>query len=76
MIELNEKRAEKEGRVTKKALITHLLKQIEQSEIESVVYVVKKNNGIITTGWNDVPQLEVLGLLAAGQADVIDHMRE
>lgn len=76
MIELNEKRAAKEGRVTRKALITHLLEQVENGEIESIVYVVKKKDNIITAGWSDISHVESLGMLEAGKADVLNYMRD
>ena len=74
--ELKEFKAKKEGRVTPKALIENLLIAIEKGEVESVVFVARSNDQEIKTGWSNFNSVEVLGLLACGQHEVISDMQE
>lgn len=74
MISLDEFRKNKEGRITPKALIEHLLANIDQ--VDTVGYVIKKKDGIIDAGWSETTHLEALGLYELGKNRIIFDMGE
>ena len=75
-VDFLEKKAEKNGEVTVKSLIEHLLLAINRDEIESVVYVAKSKNGELDMGCNNMPQTEAIGLLECGKQLIFEDMYE
>lgn len=74
--DFKELKAAKNGEVTPKALINNLNRAIEEGQIESVVYVVRLSDGEIRTGYSNVNQTEVVGLLECGKMNVFNDMYE
>lgn len=74
MIDFNEKLARKEGRVTPKALLQHALDNID--DIDAIVFVATNKEGLVKTGYSDVSQLQIIGMLESGKSDVINDMYE
>lgn len=73
-IELAEKRAERDGIITVKATLEHLLQNAEQ--IERVVGVVKAKDGTITAYASDGMYVEAIGLLEVAKVDILNDMYE
>jgi len=71
-IELAEKIAERDGIITVKATLEHLLQNAEQ--IERVFSVVKLKDGTIKVSASDGGALEALGMLEVAKFDVIEDM--
>lgn len=76
MNEVMERRAKREGKVTPKACIEHLLQAIERGDVETVVFVARSPNGIIDSGWSETKHTELLGLLECGKNQVLNEMSE
>ena len=76
MIEINEYRNKKEGKVTVGQLIEGLSERVDHSEIESLVYVVKLKDGEILTAHSHGDSLGYIGLLEIGKIQILDSMRE
>jgi hypothetical protein len=74
--EISEKIAERKGKLTPRALVSHLLDAIDRGEVETVTYVVREPNGQIKNGYSEGQQTEVLGLLECAKYSVIDDMYE
>lgn len=75
-INLHEKRAERNGELTPKALVESLLTAIERGEVENIIYVVKRQDGEILTGWSQENHLPLLGMLECGKQGVLEDMYE
>lgn len=73
-MDLNEYRAKKEGKVTVKECLKDLIDNLE--DIDAVVFVAKKKDGRILTGWSDVNHTEVIGMLHVSQSEVMNDMYE
>ncbi|MEK5038982.1 hypothetical protein [Sporosarcina sp. FSL K6-3457] len=76
MIEINEFRNRREGKVTPSSLIEGLSERADPSEIETLVYVAKMRNGDINTAFSHALNSEHIGLLEIGKMQIIDSMRE
>lgn len=76
MNEVLERRAKREGKVTPKACIEHLLQAIEAGGVETVIFVARSPDGAIHTGWSDTKHTELLGLLECGKDHVLYEMSE
>ena len=74
VIDFNEKLAEKEGRVTPKALLEDTLNNV--NEIDRIVIVIKDKEGIVSVCYSDGMQLQALGMLEVGKTDIINDMYE
>ncbi|MCT6924083.1 MULTISPECIES: hypothetical protein [Bacillales] len=74
MIDFNEKRAERDGIITVKATLEHLLQNVEQ--IERVFSVVKLKDGTIKVSASDGSALEALGMLEVAKFDIVEDMYE
>ncbi|MBU5673238.1 hypothetical protein [Paenibacillus brevis] len=76
MNEVLERRAKREGKVTPKACIEHLMQAIEAGGVETVIFVARSPDGIIHSGWSKTQHTELLGLLECGKNHVICEMCE
>lgn len=76
MNEVLERRAKREGKVTPKACIEHLLHAIEAGGVETVIFVARSQDGIIHSGWSQAQHTELLGLLECGKHHVLYEMSE
>lgn len=76
MIEINEFRNRKEGKVTPGSLIEGLSERADPNEMASVVYVIKYKNGDITTAFSHGLNSEHIGLLEIGKMQILDSMRD
>lgn len=76
MNEIMERRAIREGKVTPKACIEHLMQSIEHGEVEAVIFVARSPDGNIHTGWSETKHTELLGLLECGKSHVLYEMSE
>ncbi len=74
MIDLEEFRKSKEGKITPKALIENLLANIDQ--VDTVTYVIRNKDGIIDAGWSETSHLQAIGLFELGKNRVIFDMGE
>ncbi|WP_284640544.1 hypothetical protein [Paenibacillus silviterrae] len=75
MDQLKEYKSRKEGKVTPKYLMEHVLGVIEEDDsIESITYVAKLKDGTISSGWTDMMHTEVIGMYEVGKLQVIKDM--
>lgn len=74
-INIDELRAKKEGKLTPKALVTELLEEIEEGNIESVVYVIKTKDDMMDIAFVG-SSVEAAGMLSIGQAQIANMMLE
>lgn len=76
MIDFAERKAEKNGYVTPKALIEHLLTEIEKGNIETVVYVTLDKDGEIVAGYSADNNAKIVGMTECGKQNIIEDMRD
>lgn len=76
VIDFKESKAKKNGEVTVKSLIEHLLIAIENGTVESVTYVAKNKDGELKVGCNNMSMTEAIGMLECGKQLIIDDMYE
>ena len=74
--EFSEKKAEKHGELTPKALVKQILEAIELGEIDAITVVARYKDGNIDTGWSTAVTSEIIGLLELGKIQVADFIRE
>lgn len=76
MIELNEYRSKKDGKVTPKALSNDLVEWVESGDVETLVYVIKTKKGDIHTARSNGFGSEHIGLMEIGKMQILESMRE
>lgn len=76
MNEVLERRSKRQGKVTPKACIEHLMQAIEDGGVETVIFVARSPDGNIHTGWSETKHTELLGLLECGKDHVLYEMSE
>lgn len=74
-VNFSEKKAEKDGVVTPKSLIEHLLQEIYKGNINNIVYSAIDKDGVIKAGHSDSEATQVIGMLECAKQDIIDDMR-
>jgi hypothetical protein len=67
-------REEAEAEVTPKFLLENLLAAIDEESIESVAYVARTKDGLITSGWTDMLYTEAIGLFEVGKLQAVKEM--
>ncbi|MCI3927036.1 hypothetical protein MO973_43380 [Paenibacillus sp. TRM 82003] len=65
---------EEEESVTPTYLLENLMSAIEEEGIESVAYVARTKDGLITSGWTDMLYTEAIGLFEVGKLQAIKEM--
>lgn len=73
MSEEEEKQGDEES-VTASYLVENLLSAIEEEGIESVAYVARTKDGLITSGWTDMLYTEAIGLFEVGKLQAMKEM--
>jgi hypothetical protein len=69
-----EAQVEIEDHVSPTYLIENLLSAIEEEGIESVAYVARTKDGLITSGWSDMLYTEAIGLFEVGKLQAVKEM--
>jgi len=67
-------RADDTDSVSPQYLIENLLAAIEEEGIESVAYVARTKDGLITSGWTDMLYTEAIGLFEIGKLQAVKEM--
>ncbi|WP_309121717.1 hypothetical protein [Paenibacillus sp.] len=65
---------EAEAEVTPKFLLENLLSAVDEQSIESVAYVARTKDGLITSGWTDMLYTEAIGLFEVGKLQAVKEM--
>jgi len=65
---------ENDAEVTPKYLLENLLAAIESEGIDSVAYVARTKDGLITSGWTDMLYTEAIGLFEVGKLQAVKEM--
>jgi hypothetical protein len=60
--------------ITPAFLVENLLSAIDEEGIESVAYVARTKDGIITSGWTDMLYTEAIGLFEVGKLQAVKEM--
>ncbi|HZG56222.1 hypothetical protein [Paenibacillus sp.] len=60
--------------VTPEYLVKNLLSAISEEGIESVAYVARTKDGLITSGWTDMLYTEAIGLFEVGKLQAVKEM--
>lgn len=55
-------------------LVENLLSAIEEEGIESVAFVARTKDGMITSGWTDMLYTEAIGLFEIGKLQAVKEM--
>lgn len=76
IVDLAEKKAKKEGKVTPKALIQNLLAAVERGEVVEVAYVAIDKDDVTRAGWSKMSTIKAIGLLEVGKDILIRNMEE
>ncbi|TLS48676.1 hypothetical protein FE782_29520 [Paenibacillus antri] len=63
-----------EAEVTPKFLLENLLSAVDEQSIESVAYVARTKDGLITSGWTDMLYTEAIGLFEVGKLQAVKEM--
>jgi len=63
-----------ETTVTPTFLVENLQSAIEEEGIESVAYVARTKDGLVTSGWTDMLYTEVIGLFELGKLQAVKEM--
>ena len=74
MDHIDEYRAKKEGKVTPEMLLKILQHEVETGNIDSIAYVAKRKDGMITSGWTDMLHTEAIGLYEIAKLQVVDDL--
>lgn len=69
-----EAQVEIEEHVSPTFLVENLLSAIEEEGIESVAYVARTKEGVITSGWSDMLYTEAIGLFEIGKLQAVKEM--
>lgn len=75
MIEINEYRNRKNGKVTPKSLAESLTEWVDSGDVETLVYVIKTKEGDMHTAFSHGLNSEHIGLLEIGKMQILDSMR-
>lgn len=79
-IDMEEKRAEKKGELTPKALVSRFSEDIEnlegEREVETVLMVSVDKGGEVHVGYSSCNMLKALGMVNIAQQTLIDETRE
>ncbi len=71
---MSKEREEAEAEVTPKFLLENLLSAVDEESIESVAYVARTKDGLITSGWTDMLYTEAIGLFEVGKLQAVKEM--
>jgi len=74
VINFQEKKANKNGEHTPKAVIDHLSKAVD--DIEHIVYITQSKDGTINIWTSTMLKSQALGLIKVGERIMIDSMME
>jgi hypothetical protein len=74
LVEFSELKANKDGILTPKALITNVLDHIE--EVEEIVVIIRKKDEEIIHGCSEMNQSKAVGLCELGKMLIINDMWE
>lgn len=74
LVEIADVRAEREGVLTPKSVVTNLLDNIDK--VQDVVFVVRNHDGQVLHGVSTMNHIESLGLFEVGKTFVLNDMWE
>jgi hypothetical protein len=70
----DQEKGEQDEHVSPTYLVENLLSAIEEEGIESVAYVARTKDGLITSGWSDMLYTEAIGLFEVGKLQAVKEM--
>lgn len=73
--DMSKRPPEVEHPVTPQFLVKNLLSAIDEQEIESVAYVARTKDGLVTSGWTDMMYTEAIGLYEIGKLQAVKEMK-
>lgn len=73
-IDLQQKKAEKNGEITVARLLERSLENAD--DLKRIVTIAIDKNGYVLTGWNHGGTLEALGMLEAAKVQILNDMEE